>query len=79
MFEPCGIERGMEIASFADVPRAPAWVRARHLPLVFACALCRAAQLPSRTARVPTACEIELERVKAPIGKQDQYAAAFAA
>jgi len=73
-----GIERGMEIASFADVPAGTGMGSSS----AFTVGLLHA--LYARTGRqvgpeelAATACEIEIERVKAPIGKQDQYAAAF--
>jgi len=73
-----GIERGMEIASFADVPAGTGMGSSSAFTVGLLHALyARAAQLPSPEQLASTACEIELERVKAPIGKQDQYAAAF--
>ena len=73
-----GIERGMEIASFADVPAGTGMGSSSAFTVGLLHALyARSGKLPSAEQLASTACEIELERVKAPIGKQDQYAAAF--
>jgi len=73
-----GIERGMEIASFADVPAGTGMGSSSAFTVGLLHALyARNAKSPSPEQLAVTACEIELERVKAPIGKQDQYAAAF--
>jgi D-glycero-alpha-D-manno-heptose-7-phosphate kinase len=73
-----GIERGMEIASFADVPAGTGMGSSSAFTVGMLHALyARAGKSPSAAQLAATACEIEMERVKAPIGKQDQYAAAF--
>ena len=73
-----GIERGMEIASFADVPAGTGMGSSSAFTVGMLHALyARAGKSPSAAQLASTACEIEIERVKAPIGKQDQYAAAF--
>ncbi len=73
-----GIERGMEIASFADVPAGTGMGSSSAFTVGLLHALyARSGAPPSAAHLALTACEIELERVKAPIGKQDQYAAAF--
>jgi D-glycero-alpha-D-manno-heptose-7-phosphate kinase len=73
-----GIERGMEIASFADVPAGTGMGSSGAFTVGLLHALyARSGSAPSAEHLASTACEIELERVKAPIGKQDQYAAAF--
>lgn len=73
-----GIERGMEIASFADVPAGTGMGSSSAFTVGLLHALyARTGKSPSPEQLASTACEIELERVKAPIGKQDQYAAAF--
>jgi D-glycero-alpha-D-manno-heptose-7-phosphate kinase len=73
-----GIERGMEIASFADVPAGTGMGSSSAFTVGMLHALyARAGKSPSAAQLAATACEIEIERVKAPIGKQDQYAAAF--
>lgn len=73
-----GIERGMEIASFADVPAGTGMGSSSAFTVGLLHALyARSGSAPNAEHLASTACEIELERVKAPIGKQDQYAAAF--
>ena len=73
-----GIERGMEIASFADVPAGTGMGSSSAFTVGLLHALyARSGNSPSAEHLASMACEIELERVKAPIGKQDQYAAAF--
>jgi D-glycero-alpha-D-manno-heptose-7-phosphate kinase len=73
-----GIERGMEIASFADVPAGTGMGSSSAFTVGMLHALyARAGKSPSAAQLASVACEIEIERVKAPIGKQDQYAAAF--
>ncbi len=73
-----GIERGMEIASFADVPAGTGMGSSSAFTVGLLHALSARSGSPVRAEHLAaTACEIELERVKAPIGKQDQYAAAF--
>jgi D-glycero-alpha-D-manno-heptose-7-phosphate kinase len=73
-----GIERGMEIASFADVPAGTGMGSSSAFTVGLLHALyARSGNPASAEHLAATACEIELERVKAPIGKQDQYAAAF--
>lgn len=73
-----GVERGLEISSLADIP-AGTGVGSSSCYLVgllnalsaFKREYCGLAQLAE------TACHIELEVLKKPIGKQDQYMAAF--
>src|SRR5439155_572793 len=73
-----GIERGMEIASFADVPAGTGMGSSSAFTVGLLHALyVRAGQAPNAAELASAACEIELERVKEPIGKQDQYAAAY--
>jgi D-glycero-alpha-D-manno-heptose-7-phosphate kinase len=73
-----GIERGMEIASFADVPAGTGMGSSSAFTVGLLHALyARAGKNPSAAELASAACEIELERVKEPIGKQDQYAAAY--
>jgi len=72
-----GIERGMEIASFADVPAGTGMGSSSAFTVGLLHALyTRSGKSPS-PEQLASACEIELDRVKAPIGRQDQYAAAF--
>src|SRR5437016_3584289 len=73
-----GIERGMEIASFADVPAGTGMGSSSAFTVGLLHALyVRSGANPSAHELASAACEIELERVAAPIGKQDQYAAAY--
>src|SRR5215813_5111517 len=73
-----GIESGMEIASFADVPAGTGMGSSSAFTVGLLHALyARSGSSPGPEHLAATACEIEIERVKAPIGKQDQYAAAF--
>jgi D-glycero-alpha-D-manno-heptose-7-phosphate kinase len=73
-----GIECGMEIASFADVPAGTGMGSSSAFTVGLLHALyVRSGKSPSPEQLASTACEIELDRVKAPIGRQDQYAAAF--
>jgi D-glycero-alpha-D-manno-heptose-7-phosphate kinase len=73
-----GIERGMEIASFADVPAGTGMGSSSAFTVGLLHALyVRSGKSPSAHELAIAACEIELERVAAPIGKQDQFAAAY--
>jgi len=73
-----GIERGMEIASFADVPAGTGMGSSSAFTVGLLHALyARAGKSPTAHELATAACEIELERVATPIGKQDQFAAAY--
>src|SRR5256885_6407591 len=73
-----GIECGMEIASFADVPAGTGMGSSSAFTVGLLHALhARSGKSPSPEQLASRACEIELDRVKAPIGRQDQYASAF--
>ncbi|HEY6128958.1 MAG TPA: hypothetical protein VIW23_12320 [Candidatus Acidoferrum sp.] len=73
-----GIERGMEIASFADVPAGTGMGSSSAFTVGLLHALyMRDGKSPTPHELATAACEIELERVAAPIGKQDQFAAAY--
>src|SRR5256886_11862669 len=73
-----GIECGMEIASFADVPAGTGMGSSSAFTVGLLHALhARSGKSPSPERLASRACEIELDRVKAPIGRQEQYAAAF--
>jgi len=73
-----GIERGMEIASFADVPAGTGMGSSSAFTVGLLHALwTRSGREPSAKELAEAACEIEIERAKEPIGKQDQYAAAY--
>ncbi len=75
-----GIDGGIEITSIADIPAK------RHRSRLVELLHRRAAQCAARLSGPPRAggrswpaecCTIEIERCGEPIGKQDQYAAAF--
>lgn len=72
------LERGMEIASIADVPAGTGLGSSSS----FTVGLLNALYAQNRTS-IPKwelaeqACDIEINVLKSPIGKQDQYAAAF--
>jgi D-glycero-alpha-D-manno-heptose-7-phosphate kinase len=71
------IERGMEIASFADVPAGTGMGSSSAFTVGLLHALyAHQGQAPAAETLAAAACEIELERVGEPIGKQDQYASA---
>jgi len=73
-----GIERGMEIASFADVPAGTGMGSSSAFTVGLLHALwARSGKKPNARELATAACEIEIERAKEPIGKQDQFAAAY--
>ncbi len=72
------IPKGMEIASFADVPAGTGLGSSS----TFTVGLLHALEAYSGRERAPAwlasaACDVEINRLCEPIGKQDQYAAAF--
>jgi D-glycero-alpha-D-manno-heptose-7-phosphate kinase len=72
------IDCGMEIASFADVPAGTGMGSSSAFTVCLLHALhALAGQNPSAGELAKTSCEIEIDRVGEPIGKQDQYATAF--
>ncbi len=73
-----GVERGVEIVSLADVPAGTGMGSSGS----FLVALLRALHACKREHVPPLmlaeeACWIEIERIGSPVGKQDQYVAAF--
>jgi len=73
-----GIERGMEIASFADVPAGTGMGSSSAFTVGLLHALwARSGKKPNPHELATAACEIEIERAGEPIGKQDQFAAAY--
>jgi len=73
-----GLGSGMEIASFADVPAGTGMGSSSAFTVGLLHALeALAGKKPTPTELAASACEIEIDRVKEPIGKQDQYASAF--
>jgi D-glycero-alpha-D-manno-heptose-7-phosphate kinase len=68
----------MEIASFADVPAGTGMGSSSAFTVGLLHALyVRAGKNPSAHELATAACEIELDRVASPIGKQDQFATAY--
>lgn len=73
-----GIERGMEIASFADVPAGTGMGSSSAFTVGLLHALwARLGKKSSAQELASAACEIEIDRAREPIGKQDQFAAAY--
>lgn len=72
------IERGIEIASFADVPAGTGLGSSSAFTVGLLNALYTfKGQVVSKAELAREACEIEISVLGAPIGKQDQYAVAF--
>ncbi len=74
-----GIVGGIEIASMADIPSKGSGLGSSStytVGLLNALYACRN-QFASKEKLARQACEIEIERCGEPIGKQDQYAAAY--
>jgi D-glycero-alpha-D-manno-heptose-7-phosphate kinase len=72
------LERGMEIASFADVPAGTGMGSSSAFTVCLLHALYGLGSrevTPEQLAR--EACHLEIDRLGEPIGKQDQYAAAY--
>jgi len=69
----------LEITSFADIPSLGSGLggsSAFSVGLIHAL-LARQGRMPSHEVCAARACEVEIGQLKEPIGKQDQYAAAF--
>ncbi len=74
----CGIETGLEIISLADIPAGTGLGSSSCYLVGLLNALHALTQNPIGTQELAEeACQIELEILKKPIGKQDQYMAAF--
>jgi len=74
-----GIEEPLEVTSFADIPASGSGLgssSAFSVGLLHACSAFKG-QMPSKETLASNACEVEIERVGEPIGKQDQYAVAY--
>lgn len=74
-----GTKDFLEITSFADIPSTGSGLGSSS---AFAVGLMHAllaqqGRMPSRETCASLACEIEIEKLGDPIGKQDQYAAAY--
>jgi len=69
----------MEIASFADVPAGTGMGSSSAFTVCLLHALyALSGRNPSAAELAKTSCHIEIDRAREPIGKQDQYATAFA-
>lgn len=72
------IEKGIEIASFADVPAGTGLGSSSSFTVGLLNALyAYRGKVVSKERIAAEACEIEIEILGGPIGKQDQYAAAY--
>src|SRR5882724_10391427 len=75
-----GIENGVEIVSMADIPSGTGLGSSSCYLVGLLNALHTLTRTPVSTQELAEeACTIELERLQKPIGKQDQYMAAFGA
>jgi D-glycero-alpha-D-manno-heptose-7-phosphate kinase len=74
-----GIEKGVEITTLADIPSEGTGLGSSSSVTVGLLQALYSYQGEIRTAAelARLACQIEIERLKKPIGKQDQYIAAF--
>jgi len=73
-----GIDKGIEIASFADVSSGTGLGSSSSFTVGLLNALyAYKEKMVSKNDLAAQACEIEIDILKEPIGKQDQYAAAF--
>ena len=71
-----GLDRGLEIVSMADLPaRRDGLVEQFHRRPAERAPRPQGRVTPEQLAR--EACEIEIDRLQEPIGKQDQYIAAY--
>jgi D-glycero-alpha-D-manno-heptose-7-phosphate kinase len=73
------IKSNIEISSFAEIPTKGTGLGSSSTFTVgLLNGICRLANVPvTKYDLAETACSIEIEKCKEPIGKQDQYAAAF--
>src|SRR4030043_585108 len=72
------IESGIEIASFADVPAGTGLGSSSSFTVGLLNALyAYKGKVVSKERLANEACDIEIERLGEPIGKQDQYASAY--
>ena len=73
-----GIERGIEIASIADVPAGTGLGSSSSFTVCLLHALYAYRGMPaSKDKLAKEACRIEIDILKKPIGKQDQYTASY--
>jgi len=72
------IKAGLEIASFADIPSKTGLGSSSSFTVALMKAVHAHLKTPlSKQAVAELACELEIDILKEPIGKQDQYAAAY--
>jgi D-glycero-alpha-D-manno-heptose-7-phosphate kinase len=72
------LDCGMEIASIADIPAGTGMGSSSAFTVGLMHALhVLSGREPSKSDLAEAACQIELERLRAPIGKQDQYSVAY--
>jgi len=73
-----GVERGVEIVSMADVPAGTGMGSSGSFLVALLRALhaCKGEHVPAHQL-AEEACRIEIDMVRSPVGKQDQYVAAF--
>ena len=72
------VERGLEIVSVADLPAQSGMGSSSSFTVGLLHALyAHAGRVASANLLAKTACHVEIERLQEPIGKQDQYIAAF--
>lgn len=73
-----GVEDGIEIASFADLPAKTGLGSSSSFSVALMKALYASkGEKISKAKTAEAACELEIDILKEPIGKQDQYAAAY--
>lgn len=73
-----GVERGVEVVTIADVPAGTGLGSSSSLTVGLLHALyAYTGRFVSRERLAREACQIEIEQLGHPIGKQDQYAAAY--
>ncbi len=73
-----GIEKGIEIASIADIPAGSGLGSSSTFTVCLLHALyAYKGKLANKEELAHLACKIEIDILKEPIGKQDQYAAAY--
>lgn len=77
-FKQCNIDGGIEVSSIADVPSGTGMGSSSSFTVgVLHNLYTLNHQLISKEMLAAAACDIEINKLKEPIGKQDQYAAAY--
>lgn len=73
-----GVQEGIEVASFADLPAKTGLGSSSSFSVALMKALhASKGEKISKKKTAEAACELEIDILKEPIGKQDQYAAAY--